>query len=73
MADLADGLRLVITGLGEPSQGWVQISAEATNDAARAKADALAAKIEGYDFHLPVDRAELIGSTSADLTNEQKS
>jgi hypothetical protein len=73
VADLADGLRLVITGLGEPSQGWVQISAEATNDAARAKADALAAKIEGYDFRLPVDRAELIGSTSADLTNEQKS
>ncbi len=73
VADLADGLRLVITGLGEPSQGWVQISAEATSDSARAKADALAAKIEGYDFRLPADRAELIGSTNTDLTNEQKS
>jgi hypothetical protein len=50
----------------------VQISAEATNDAARAKANALTAKVEAYDFRLPADRAELLGSTTAELTNEQK-
>jgi hypothetical protein len=73
VVDLDDGLRLVLTGVGEPADGWVQISAEAVTDAARAKASALAAKTEAYDFRLPVDRAELIGSTTAELTNEQKS
>jgi hypothetical protein len=73
VADLEDGVRLVVTGVGEPSEGWVQISAEATNDTSKAQADALAAKVAGYDFRLPVDRAELLGSTNAELTNEQKS
>jgi hypothetical protein len=72
VVDLDDGLRLVLTGVGEASEGWVQISAEATNDAARAKANALTAKVEAYDFRLPADRAELLGSTTAELTNEQK-
>ena len=73
VADLQDGVRLVITGVGELPEGWVQISAEATNDASKAQADAIAAKVEGYDFRLPVDRAELLGWTTTDLTNEQKS
>ena len=72
VVDLNDGLRLVVTGVGEPSEGWVQLSTEATNDASKAKADALAAKVEAYDFRLPIDRTELLGSTVADLTNEQQ-
>ena len=40
LVDLGDGLQLVVTGVGEPSEGWVQISAEAANDA-------------GIDRHLP--------------------
>ncbi len=72
VADL-DGLHITVTSVGEPSQGWVQLSAQATNDAKRAQADAIAAKIDGYDFHLPPDRTELLGSTITDLTNEQKS
>ncbi len=73
VADFGDGLRLVVTGVGEPSDGWVQISAEATSDDARQKASAIAAKVEGYDFRLPTDRAELLGWTNTELTTEQKS
>jgi exo-beta-1,3-glucanase (GH17 family) len=72
VVDLADGLRLVLTGVGEPSEGWVQISAEATNDAQREKANAITAKVEAYDFRLTLDRAELLGATNAELTTEQK-
>ena len=53
-------------------QGWVQLSAEATSDAQREQAAAIAAKVDGYDFRLPADRAELLGSTTTELTNEQK-
>lgn len=73
VVDLADGVRLTITGVGDPSQGWVQLSTEATNDASKAKADALAAKVSPYDFRLPIDRTELLGSTPTDLTNAQQS
>jgi hypothetical protein len=73
VAGLADGLQLVVTGVGEPAEGRVQISAEATNDATREKANAIAAKVEGYDFRLPVARAELLGWTNVELTNGQKS
>ncbi len=72
VADFGDGLRLVVTAVGEPTEGWVQLSAQAANDAARAKADAIAAKVEAYDFRLPADRAELMGWTNAELTTEQK-
>lgn len=73
VVDLDSGLRLTVTGVGDPSQGWVELSVEATNDAAKPKADALAAKVAGYDFRLPVDRTELLGSTAAELTSEKKS
>jgi hypothetical protein len=72
VVELADGLRLVLTGVGEPAEGWVQISAEATNDAQREKANAITAKVEAYDFRLTLDRAELLGATNAELTTEQK-
>ncbi len=72
VVDAGDGLRLTVTGVGEPSEGWVQISAEATGDAQREQAAAIAAKVDGNDFRLPADRAELLGSTTTDLTNEQK-
>jgi hypothetical protein len=72
VADFGDGLRLTVTAVGEPTEGWVQVSAEATNDAARAKADAIAAKVGLYDFRLPADRAELLGWTNTELTTEQK-
>jgi hypothetical protein len=68
-----DGLQLVITGVGDISAGWVQLSAEATNDAQREKAQAISAKVDGFDFRLPANQAELLGWTATDLTSEQKS
>ncbi len=56
VVDLTDGVRVIVTGLGDASAGWVQLSAEATDDASKAKADALAAKVASYDFRLPIDR-----------------
>jgi hypothetical protein len=73
VAEVGDGLRLTITSVGELADGWVQIVAEATNDAARDKAKAINAKVEGYDFRLPPHQVEVLGWTIADLTNEQKS
>jgi len=71
--DVGDALRLVITSVGELSDGWVQIAAQPTSDAARERAKAINAKIEGYDFRLPPQQIELLGWTLSDLTNEPKS
>jgi hypothetical protein len=73
VADTADGVRLVITAVGDLSEGWIRISAEATGDAARDKAKAINAKVAGFDFRLPPAQTDVLGWTLADLTNEQKS
>jgi hypothetical protein len=72
-AETGDGLRLVVTSVGDLAEGWVQIAAEATSDAARDKAKQIAAKVDGYDFRLSAGQAEVLGWTSADLTTEPKS
>ena len=46
---------------------------EATNDAAKDKAKLIASKVDGYDFRLPSNQAEILGWTVTDLTDEQKS
>jgi hypothetical protein len=71
--DAGEGLHLVLTALGDITQGWVQISAEATNDAVRDKAKLISSKVDGYDFRLPSNQAEILGWTTTDLTDEQKS
>ena len=73
MVDLADGLRLVITTTGELADGWVQLSAQAINDAARDKASALGANVDRFDFRLSGNQAEILRWTLADLTSEQRS
>jgi hypothetical protein len=72
-AETGDGLRLVITSVGDLAEGWVRISAEATGDAGRDKAKAINAKVDGFDFRLPPAQTDMLGWTLADLTNEQKS
>lgn len=69
--DVDNGLRLVLTSLGDITEGWVQIAVQATSDDKEAAAKAIAAKVEGYDFRLPSSQSELLGWTNADLTNEQ--
>jgi Domain of unknown function (DUF4340) len=70
--DAGNGLRFTFTSLGAVSDGWVQVAAEATEDAAKDKAKLIMSKVEGYDFRLPSNLAEALGWTMADVTNEQK-
>ena len=37
------------------------------------KAKLIASKVEGYDFRLPSNQAEILGWTITNLTDEQKS
>jgi hypothetical protein len=73
VVDAGEGLRLVFTALGDLTEGWVQIAAEATNDAAKDKAKLIASKVADYDFRLPSNQAEILGWTITDITDEQKS
>jgi hypothetical protein len=70
--DAGEGLRLVLTTVGDITEGWVQIAAEATSDAAKDKAKLIASKVDGYDFRLPSNQAEILGWTVTDVTDEQK-
>jgi hypothetical protein len=72
VVDAGEGLQLVLTAVGDIPEGWVQIAAEATNDAAKDKAKLIASKVDGYDFRLPSNQAEILGWTVTDLTDEQK-
>jgi hypothetical protein len=72
VVDAGEGLRLVLTTVGDITEGWVQITAEATSDAAKDKAKLIASKVDGYDFRLPSNQAEILGWTITDLTDEQK-
>jgi Domain of unknown function (DUF4340) len=71
--EAGDGLRIVFTSVGDITEGWIQVAAEATNDANQDKAKAIAAKVAGYDFRLASNQAEIIGWTVNELTDEQKS
>jgi hypothetical protein len=66
-----DGLRLTLTNVGALSDGWVQVTAEATNDAKREQAKAIATKTEGFEFRLPSQLTEILSWTVNDVTNEQ--
>jgi hypothetical protein len=72
IVDAAGGLRVTVTSVGNISDGWVQVTAEATEDAAKEKAKLITSKVEGYDFRLPSNLAEVLGWTATDVTNEQK-
>jgi hypothetical protein len=71
VVDAGNGLRLTITALGNVSDGWVQVAVEATEDAAKDKAKLITSKVEGYDFRLPSNLAEVLGWTMVDVTNEK--
>jgi hypothetical protein len=72
VVDAGDGLRLVLTTVGDITEGWVQIAAEATSEATKDKAKLIASKFDGYDFRLPSNQAEILGWTITDVTDEQK-
>jgi len=72
VAEAGDGLQIVFTVVGELTEGWVHVAAEATNDAAKDKAALINSKVEGYDFRLRSNEADRLGWTMADLSVEQK-
>jgi hypothetical protein len=72
VVDAGEGLRLTFTALGDITQGWVQIAAEATSDAGKDKAKLIASKVDGYDFRLPSNQAEILSWTMTDVTDEKK-
>jgi hypothetical protein len=71
-AETEDGVRLTLTSIGELPDGWVQVKAEAVNDAKRDKAAAIAAKTENFEFRLPSQQTEVLGWTVKDMTTEQQ-
>ena len=72
VVDAGEGLQIVFTALGELTEGWVHITAEATNDAAKDKAKLITSKVEGYDFRLRSSDRDHLGWTMAELSVEQK-
>jgi len=73
VVEAGEGLHVVLTAVGDPTEGWLQITVEAKSDAAKDKAKLIASKVEGYDFRVPSYQVEMFGWTMNDLTNEQKS
>lgn len=72
VVEAGEGLQIVFTALGELTEGWVHITAEATKDAAKDKAKLITSKVEAYDFRLPSSEADRLGWTMTDLSVEQK-
>ena len=73
VVETGEGLQIVFTALGELTEGWVHVTAEATKDAAKDKATLINSKVENYDFRLPSSDADHLGWTMADLSDERKS
>jgi uncharacterized protein DUF4340 len=73
VVDAGGDLQITLTTLGDLTEGWVQITAEAKTDAAKDKAKLITSKVEGYDFRLLPREGDRLGWTMADLTVEQKS
>lgn len=71
--EASDGLRIIFTTLGDLTEGWMQVTAEASNEAAKDRATLINSKVEGYDFRLPSKEASQLGWTMSDLSVERKS
>ncbi|HSV25355.1 MAG TPA: DUF4340 domain-containing protein [Xanthobacteraceae bacterium] len=73
VVETSDDLHLIITAVGDLTQGWVQIAAQAKSDAAKNKAQMIDSKVAGYEFRLPEYKAGMLGWTISDLTSEKQS
>jgi Domain of unknown function (DUF4340) len=72
VAETDDGVRVTLTNVGDLSDGWVQITAEATDAAKPDKASAITAKTANFEFRLPSQQTEILGWTVDDLTTEKQ-
>jgi Domain of unknown function (DUF4340) len=68
----ADGVRVTLTNVGNPADGWVQVTAEPTAaDGKPDKAKAITTKTSDFEFRLPSQQAELLGWNLKDVTTEK--
>jgi hypothetical protein len=68
----ADGVRVTLTNVGNPTDGWVQVTAEPTvADGKPDKAKAITAKTADFEFRLPPQLTEILGWNLKDVTNEK--
>jgi hypothetical protein len=68
----ADGVRVTLTNVGNPADGWVQVTAEPTaTDGKPDKAKAITTKTADFEFRLPNQQAELLGWNLKDVTTEK--
>jgi uncharacterized protein DUF4340 len=68
----ADGVRVTLTNVGNPSDGWVQVTAEPTaTDGKPDKAKAITTKAADFEFRLPSQQTEILGWNMKDVTTEK--
>lgn len=71
-----DGLRVTVTSVGDPKDGWVRMQVEATADAteaAKKEVAELAPKMHGFEFKLSQNDIDQMAWTLKDVTSESKS
>jgi Domain of unknown function (DUF4340) len=67
-----DGVRVTLTNVGNPTDGWVQVTAEPTAaDGKPDKAKAITAKTADFEFRLPSQQSEVLGWNMKDVTGEK--
>ncbi|MDB5569814.1 MAG: hypothetical protein JWN93_997 [Hyphomicrobiales bacterium] len=65
-----NGLKITVTSVGDE---WVRMAAEATSDEAKAQAEDLSKKIDGFEFKLSKNDADMLAWGLKDFTMEPKS
>jgi hypothetical protein len=67
-----NGYRITYTSIGEPAEGWVRFTVDATEDSGKAEADELRKKMSGYDFKLAQHEIDMLKWGLMDVTAEPK-
>jgi len=70
--DAGEGLHLVLTLSATLPRAACRSRRKPPTMPPKIKAKLIASKVEGYDFRLPSNQAEILGWTITDLTDEQK-
>jgi Domain of unknown function (DUF4340) len=67
-----DGVRVTLTNVGNPTDGWVQVTAEPTaTDGKPDKAKAINTKAADFEFRLPSQQAEVLSWNLKDVTTDK--
>jgi Domain of unknown function (DUF4340) len=67
-----DGVRVTLANVGNPADGWVQVTAEpSATDGKPEKAKAITAKTADFEFRLPSQQTEILSWNLNDVTTEK--